>query len=107
MIQEEIFCIIFDMCYYCGKPADEVITRSLLCSSCRKELRVCLNCKFYKKDAYWDCSKDIPEQVTDKDRANFCDFFVYTVKIDKEKQEKNQKAKNEARDNFLKLFNNE
>lgn len=95
------------MCYYCGKPIDEVITRSSLCSSCRKEVRVCLNCKSYKKDAHWDCIEDIPEQVTDKDRANFCDFFVYTDKIDKEKQGKNQKAKNDAKDNFLKLFNNE
>ncbi len=95
------------MCYYCGKPAGGVITRSSLCVSCRKELRVCLNCKFYKKGAHWDCVENIPEQVIDKDRANFCDFFVYTDKIDKEKQEKNQKAKNEAKDNFLKLFNNE
>ena len=95
------------MCYYCGKSTDEAITRSSLCSSCRKELRVCFNCKSYKKDAYWDCAEDIPEQVTEKDRANFCDFFVYTNKVDKEKQEKNKKAKNDAKDNFLKLFNNE
>jgi formate dehydrogenase maturation protein FdhE len=95
------------MCYYCGNQANETITRSLLCSHCRRELRICLNCKYYKKDAYWDCDKDIPEQVIEKERANFCDFFVYAPKIDKDKQEKNQKAKNEAKDNFLKLFNDE
>ena len=95
------------MCYYCGKPFDDAITRSALCSSCKKEIRVCFNCKNYKKDAHWDCLEDIPEQVTDKDRANFCDFFVYSPKVDKAKQEKNLKAKIEAKDNFLKLFNDE
>ena len=95
------------MCYYCGTPANEKITRSLLCPQCRRELRVCLNCKSYKKDAHWDCIETIPEQVTDKERANFCDYFVYAPKIDKEKQAKSQKIKNDAKDNFLKLFNNE
>jgi hypothetical protein len=95
------------MCYFCGKSPDEKITRSLLCLSCKKELRVCLNCKSYKKDAHWDCIESIQEQVTDKERANFCDYFVYVNRGDKQKQEKNLKAKNEAKDNFLKLFNNE
>ena len=92
------------MCYYCGNLTTEKITRSLLCPHCRRELKVCLNCKSYKKDAHWDCEESISEQVTDKERANFCDYFVYAPKINKEKQEKNQKAKTEAKDNFLKLF---
>ncbi len=96
------------MCYYCGEPAGNIkITRESICENCRKDLKVCLNCSFYEQGAHWDCRENIPEQVIDKDRANFCEYFVYTDRIDKKYQEKLKKDLEEARNKFLKLFGDE
>ncbi len=96
------------MCYYCGEPAGELkITRSSLCPACKKELKVCLNCKFYEEGAHWDCLENIPEQIVDKERANFCEYFVYVDRINRKYQEKLQKDLEEARNKFFKLFNDD
>lgn len=96
------------MCYYCGKSADNLkITRESICESCKKDLKVCLNCKFYEPGAHWDCHENIPEQVIDKERANFCEYFVYVDRTDEKHQEKLKKELEAARDKFLKLFGDE
>lgn len=51
------------------------IFRSSLCAKCGRELRICLNCVFYLPGAHWDCRETVAEQVTDKERANFCEYF--------------------------------
>jgi len=65
-------------CYACGASLDELgrVYRSTLCPSCGKEVHACLNCRFYEPGAHWDCRETISEPVRDKDRANFCDFFM-------------------------------
>lgn len=40
-----------------------------------RPLRCCKNCEFYAPGAHWDCRETVPEQVMDKERANFCDYF--------------------------------
>ncbi len=39
-------------------------------------MRVCLNCSFYAPGAANDCREPQAERVVDKERANFCEFFV-------------------------------
>ena len=76
-----VWCILLPMyaCHSCGKPIDNPreVYRSTACSGCGKDLKVCLNCRFYSPGAHWDCAESIDEQVTDKERANFCTFFVF------------------------------
>jgi hypothetical protein len=92
-------------CYFCGADTGgEKIYRNTLCVSCGKELKICLNCAFYSPGSHWDCRENIGEAVTDKERANFCEWFS---PADSSKQKISSpaqpKAKN-ARSEFNKLF---
>ncbi len=66
-------------CHSCGTQIDNPreVYRTTTCTGCGKDLKVCLNCRFYSPGAHWDCAESIDEQVTDKERANFCTFFVF------------------------------
>jgi hypothetical protein len=66
-------------CHFCSAPVENPreVYRSSTCSACGKDLKICLNCRFYSPGAHWDCSESIDEMVRDKDRANFCTFFSF------------------------------
>ncbi len=66
-------------CHFCSTPVENPreVYRSTTCSACGKDLKICLNCRFYSPGAHWDCSESIDEMVRDKDRANFCTFFSF------------------------------
>jgi len=65
------------MCWYCGLPIldEEPIGRSLRCAQCGKDLRSCMNCRFYLPGSRNDCSESGAQPPPDRDRANFCDWF--------------------------------
>ncbi len=67
------------VCHACGAVVENPreVYRNSTCPRCTKDLKVCLNCKFYSPGAHWDCSETIDEPVADKERANFCTFFVF------------------------------
>jgi hypothetical protein len=69
-------------CYHCGAAISPELTkqRSAVCPQCSRDLRVCLNCKFYSPGDHWDCRENISELVKDKDRSNFCDWFSPNTK---------------------------
>ncbi len=66
------------VCHACGTPIEEprAVSRYSTCENCDRDLKVCLNCKFYDPSAHWQCRESIPEEVKDKDRANFCEYFM-------------------------------
>jgi hypothetical protein len=66
-------------CHFCGTVVENPreVYRTSTCSSCGKDLKICLNCRFYSPGAHWDCAESVDEQVKDKDRANFCTFFSF------------------------------
>ncbi|HUZ17628.1 MAG TPA: hypothetical protein VMV68_04525 [Spirochaetia bacterium] len=93
-------------CYFCGHELqdDTRIYRSSTCSSCGKDLKICLNCKFYEPGAHWDCHETIDELVADKERANFCSYFSLSA----ERRTRSGKAsENAARSRLNDLFGNE
>jgi len=64
------------MCWYCGSPVknSEPVGRSQICPDCGKDLRSCRNCKhFLPKEN--GCSESQAENPSERDRANFCDWF--------------------------------
>jgi len=65
------------MCSYCGSPmpADRSPGFGEACERCGKDLHACLNCRFYKAGARWDCAETIDEPVVDKERRNTCDWY--------------------------------
>lgn len=52
------------------------IKRHDTCPNCDRDLRCCRQCKFYDQSAYNECREVSAERIVDKERANFCDFFV-------------------------------
>lgn len=66
------------MCYYCGEPirAGAKIGFSELCEKCGREIHVCAMCGFYLPGAHWDCHETVDAEVSDKEKRNFCEYFV-------------------------------
>ena len=92
-------------CYSCGHefPESMAVYRSTLCPSCGKDVKVCLNCRFYDPGAHWDCRETINEMVADKERANFCEFFVLAATP---RTRRDGTGAHEARTRFDDLFGN-
>jgi hypothetical protein len=66
-------------CHSCGAEVENPreVFRGSSCLRCGKDLKVCLNCRFYSPGSHWDCSETIDEFVAEKSRANFCTFFSF------------------------------
>ena len=99
------YCHIMRVCYFCGTKLDEKLEvyRSSTCVHCKKDLKICYNCRFHSLGAHMDCLESIAEPVRDKDRSNFCDYFRFkdsTVKSSSRDQGKR------AKEDFQKLFGN-
>lgn len=52
------------------------VSRSDTCPHCDRDLRCCKQCKFYDPNAYNECREVAADRITDKERANLCDYFV-------------------------------
>ena len=66
------------VCWKCGESLHEVpqpLSRYAECLSCRSELHVCRMCEFYDVSVAQSCREPMAEEVKDKTRANFCEFF--------------------------------
>lgn len=65
-------------CTFCGQtvPIDGRVRRDETCTGCGRELRCCRQCEFYDPDAYNSCREVAAERIVDKERSNFCDYFV-------------------------------
>ncbi len=46
------------------------------CPQCEAELHVCKMCRYYDSHVSDQCTEDQAEQVRNKERANFCDYFT-------------------------------
>lgn len=70
-------------CHRCGWvwPYREAPGRNDTCPQCRADLRVCLNCARYDERAAQQCREPRAEPVADKDRANFCEWFVFAERV--------------------------
>ena len=69
-------------CWKCGVSLAEYtlpLRRLEECRSCRAELHVCRMCEFYDVTVAKHCRETIAEEVKDKVRANFCDYFRPTT----------------------------
>jgi hypothetical protein len=47
------------------------------CEACDSDLHVCLNCIHYDSNAYNQCREPNAEWVSERERANRCDYFSY------------------------------
>ena len=67
------------ICASCKKEMeiDKYFSRKSTCPNCRGDLHICLNCRFYSEIAHNKCIEPKAEFQRVRDRANFCDYFVY------------------------------
>jgi len=66
-------------CYRCQKSIPVLgtfkIQRTEDCPYCSTSLHCCKMCKFYDPKVYNECRETNAERITDKEKANFCEYF--------------------------------
>lgn len=65
------------ICAFCHRKVDigdKVYFRDE-CPYCSGDLHICLNCEFYDPHAAKECREPIAELISNKERANYCDYF--------------------------------
>lgn len=66
------------LCWRCGADLKDVPSpfgRRAECLVCHAELHVCRLCRHYDTAKAKHCREPMAEEVRDKTRANFCDWF--------------------------------
>lgn len=65
-------------CAFCGGRIiiEGQVGRQDTCPHCNRDLRCCIQCKFFDRNAYNECREVSAERIIDKERANFCDHYV-------------------------------
>jgi hypothetical protein len=66
------------VCWKCGAALAALtlpLRRLEECPKCRAELHVCRMCVLFDPGAYQQCREPTVEEVRDKTRANYCDYF--------------------------------
>lgn len=73
-------------CWNCGTTLKLSIPRKVLrsefCTQCENDSHVCKNCRFYDLSYYNDCIETQAEWVKDKEKANYCDYFEPSTRIE-------------------------
>jgi len=66
-------------CGHCGRELkiEAKIRREEVCPACGEYLHCCLNCRFFTGGISRACSESQAEEVRDKEKANFCGFFLF------------------------------
>lgn len=65
-------------CYRCGASLDALslpLSRLDECLSCSVYVHCCRMCRFFDPAVAEQCTEDDAEEVLEKARANFCDYF--------------------------------
>ncbi len=65
-------------CYRCGASLEALslpLTRRDQCPECSADLHVCRMCAHYDRNVARQCREDGAEDVTEKERPNFCEWF--------------------------------
>jgi hypothetical protein len=67
------------VCWKCGANLSALslpLSRRDECRQCGADLHVCRLCSDYDERVAKQCREPIAEEVSDKTRANFCDYFA-------------------------------
>lgn len=67
------------LCFSCQKElkfSDLKIGFREECPNCRADVHTCKNCQFWDPKVYNECKETAADVVREKDRANYCEFFL-------------------------------
>ncbi len=90
-------------CYHCSAELDYKqgnVSRSDTCPQCGNDVRVCYNCMHYDESSYNECREPVAERIVNKDKSNFCDYFVVTGAGGRAKTNKKEDALKKLDDLF-------
>ena len=89
------------LCHHCKTEIkiEARVLRSDECPQCSSDLHCCFNCMNYDPTAHNRCREPQAEWVSDREKANFCDFF----EPNRDKGS-TQKTATDARKSFDDLF---
>lgn len=92
------------ICFFCKKEIaiEDKVGRTEACPFCRSDLHSCFNCRFYDEKTYNQCSEPQAERVVEKDKANFCEFFLFRDTSSASSQEDARKNAKEQLDALFK-----
>lgn len=67
------------VCALCKKEIeiDKYFSRKSTCPHCNGDLHICLNCRFYSETSHNKCLEPKAEFQRVREKANFCDYFVF------------------------------
>lgn len=70
-------------CAFCQKKLEikEKPGRLDECPHCHRDLHCCYQCRFYDRSAHHECREPQADFVAEKEKANFCDYFVFDPQI--------------------------
>jgi hypothetical protein len=86
-------------CFKCRSPISlEAVLFRDECPVCGSDLHVCVNCTFYDPGKHNSCREPQAEYVRERDRANYCDYFVFGD------AERKRSGREEAENLWEKLF---
>lgn len=70
-------------CYKCNSPVDyelnKKVSRSAECPKCKTSLKCCKMCVFFELTSYNECKEPVAERIIEKEKPNFCDYFMMQV----------------------------
>lgn len=90
-------------CWKCGADLAALplpLSRRADCLACHAELHVCRMCRHYDTSKAKQCRERAAEEVSEKRRANFCDWFQPRAKV----QPKASDTATDARAKLAALF---
>ena len=93
------------ICFFCGANTNfnEKVGRNDTCSTCKRYLKCCRNCKFFDEKVYNACLEPNSERQVDKEAGNFCEYFCQQT----EKKAEDEKLKlQQAKQALESLFKN-
>ncbi len=93
-------------CYRCGEEWTGAAkpSRSDICPKCGAMVRCCRNCQYYDPHAHNQCHIPESEYVGDKERANFCEWFILSEGKKGGSGGKQTSREDDARKKWDKLF---
>lgn len=79
-------------CHSCGQPTELIdkVKRADTCEHCGNDLHCCKNCNFFDPNIHNQCRESSTVWEPDKEKANFCTYFV--VRQGEAEQENKQAA---------------